>query len=171
MNSTPDIITHIGKLEIFSDFSEPTDENKQLLEKVCAALTEQTFSAGDIIIHEGDVGSSLYILLEGDVQVIRSTPQGESFAVVNLSANQNVFFGEIAIVDHEQRSASVKALTQCRTLVLTAGDFISLCESNPQLGYKTLYRIARRLAGSLRESTRDLLTLYQALLDEVGNPS
>lgn len=79
------------------------------------------------------------------------------------------FFGEIALIDNDKRSASVLALSDCRTLTLTGTDFLELCESDPILGYRVIFRIAKRLSASLRRSTMDILAIYQALLDEVEN--
>ena len=112
------------------------------------------------------MGDTLYILHTGSVQVKRNTPGNEQFAVVNLSAEQNVFFGEVALIDSDRRSASVVALENCRTLCLDGGTFKALCEEEPLLGYRATYRIARRLASSLRRSNKDLLTLYEALLEK-----
>ena len=83
------------------------------------------------------------------VLVIRNTAGNEQFAVVNLSSEQNVFFGEVALIDSDRRSASVVALENCRTLCLDGGTFKALCEEEPLLGYRATYRIARRLASSL----------------------
>lgn len=101
------------------------------------------------------------------MQIKRNTPSEEQFAVVNLSAEQNVFFGEVALIDKDTRSASVYALTNCKTLYINGENFKELCNKNYELGYHVMYRISRRLAASLRRSNKDLMTLYEALLDEV----
>ena len=162
MEFRSDIIEKLPKLEIFSDFTEKTEDSTRILKKICSS-----FAKGEVIINEGDLGDTLYILHTGSVQVKRNTPGNEQFAVVNLSAEQNVFFGEVALIDSDRRSASVVALENCRTLCLDGGTFKALCEEEPLLGYRATYRIARRLASSLRRSNKDLLTLYEALLDEV----
>lgn len=167
MECTPELLEHLSKLEIFSDFASGRDQDKRILEKVCKKLEPKDFPAGSIIINEGDDGDILYILFQGVVQVLRNTPGSDRFAVVNLASEQNVFFGEVALIDKDKRSASVVAQTDCRTLTLRGSDFASLCEEEPLLGYKSCFRIAKRLAGSLRRSTSDILTLYDALLDEV----
>ncbi len=167
MEFSPDIIEKLPKLEIFSDFTENTEDNLRILKKICHALETKTFSKGDVIIKEGDIGNTLYILHTGSVQVKRNTQGNEQFAVVNLSADQNVFFGEIALIDSDRRSASVVALENCRTLCLDGSTFKTLCDEEPLLGYRATYRIARRIASSLRRLNEDLLTLYEALLDEV----
>lgn len=167
MNCTPEILTHLSNLEIFSDFASGSEQDMRILEKVCGKLEQKDFSAGSVIINEGDDGDILYILFQGIVQVMRNTPGSDRFAVVNLASEQNVFFGEVALIDKDKRSASVIAQTDCRTLTLSGSDFNSLCAEEPLLGYKACFRIAKRLAGSLRRSTADILTLYDALLDEV----
>ncbi len=168
LNSSPEILSRLAKLEIFSDYNSGSKEDCLILEKVCKHLGQKDFAAGSIIINEGDVGEILYILYQGSVSVLQNTPSDERFAVVNLDAEQNVFFGEVALIDNDKRSASVIAQTDCKTLTLTRKDFLDLCEEEPRLGYKTCFKIAKRLAGSLRRSNADILTLYDALLDEVS---
>lgn len=167
MEVTDEIISKLAKIELFSDFAKPTNSNKQILKKISEKLNVKEFVSGNEIIKEGDIGDTLYILFQGNVQVQRSTPSKERFAVVNLTSNMNVFFGEIALIDKDKRSASVVATTDCKTLTLTGDDFRKLCEEEPILGYHALYHIAKRMAASLCRSTEDSLTLYQALLDEV----
>lgn len=167
MECTPELLQRLSKLELFSDFDLSQEKDKLILEKICALLDKKDFKAGDLIIHEGDVGDMLYILYKGTVQVMRNTLSQDRFAVVNLASEQNVFFGEIALIDNDKRSASVAALTDCCTLTLKGKDFLALCEEEPVLGFRSLFRIAKRIAGSLRRANEDTITLYQALLDEV----
>ena len=172
MNIDDDILVRLTKIELFSDFSPlENGNNKRIVTELAQVLSMENFRAGDEIIKEGQIGDTLYILYEGKVQVLRNTLANEPFAVVNLSAEQNVFFGEIALIDNDTRSASVKAVSDCKVLGLTGRDFIELCEKEKIFGYKVILRIAIRLAQSLRRSTTDALTLFQALLDEVAGSS
>ena len=167
MEATPEIIEKLSQVEIFSDLSQDQEERDRLLNGVCQILEPVKFGAGEIIIKEGDLGDSLYILYEGTVQVRRKTPNDDQFAVANLSAEQNVFFGEVALVDKDTRSASVYALTDCQTLKLEGKSFKELCDAEPILGYHVIYKISRRIAEALRRSNKDLMLLYEALIDEV----
>lgn len=162
-----DLIEKLAKLEIFSDLDINNAEHERMLWRVCEILTPTPFEAGAVIIKEGDIGNSLFILYEGSVQVRRMTPNNEQFAVANLSAEQNVFFGEVALVDKDTRSASVYAITKCNTLKLDGDRFKALCEEEPVLGYNVMYRISRRIASALRRSNKDLMVIYEALIDEV----
>lgn len=168
MEITNEILKKLSKLEIFSDFAAETEDNLRILKKISLLLQEKTIEAGDIIIKEGEVGDTLYILFEGTVQVRRNTPNNDQFAVVNLRAEQNVFFGEIALIDNDKRSASVVAIDKCKVLCLDGSQFQKLCEEEPFLGYRTIFRIAKRIAVSLRRSNKDIMTLYAALIDEVN---
>ncbi|MCR4735116.1 MAG: cyclic nucleotide-binding domain-containing protein [Treponema sp.] len=167
MEANDELVEKLVKLEIFSDLNPKIEEHKALLEKVCRILEPIKFNAGEVIIKEGDIGNSLYILYGGSVQAKKKTPNDEQFAVANLTAEQNVFFGEVALVDKETRSASIYALTDCQTLKLDGDSFKDLCDSEPLLGYYVMYRISRRIAGALRRSNKDMMLLYKALIDEV----
>ena len=167
MQVNNEIIEKLSKVELFSDFNVNSPEDFQILSEICQILETKNFTAGEIIIQEGDIGDVLFILYEGSVQVRRNTPSNEQFAVVNLNASQNVFFGEVALVDKDKRSASVIAVENCKTLCIDGDSFKSLCDKIPLLGYRVIYKIAKRIALSLRKSNRDFMILYEALLDEV----
>lgn len=167
MEYKPELIEKLTKLEIFSDFDSKNDEHIEILKQICILLEPEVYSENALIIREGDIGDSLFILYEGTVQIRRNTPSQDQFAVVNLSAEQNVFFGEVALVDRDTRSASVIALNSCKVLRLEGNSFKDLCNKIPILGYHVMYRISKRIAASLRRSNKDMMTLYEALLDEV----
>ena len=153
MEFRSDIIEKLTKLEIFSDFTEKTEDSTRILKKICSSLEVKDFAKGEVIINEGDLGDTLYILHTGSVQVKRNTPGNEQFAVVNLSAEQNVFFGEVALIDSDRRSASVVALENCRTLCLDGGTFISALR----------LRIARTASIILSISCSSTLKSYSSL--------
>ncbi len=167
MDSSSELLERLRKIEIFSDFTQKNKKNEQILKDVCSIMTLEEFNAGEVIINEGDFGDSLHILAEGRVQVMRNTLQNERFAVVNLSAEHNVFFGEMALINHSERSASVVALTKCKTFMICGSSYLELCEREPYFGYKSLYRIGNRLVESLQRANNDVITLYQALVEEV----
>ncbi len=169
MFSESELLEKLTKTDLFQDFSEQTEENSVILQEILSVLTLQHFSSGQNIITEGEEGFSVYILIEGDVRVLNTTPSKESFAVVNLSAEQHVSFGEIALIDNDKRSATVLALTDCKVLELTRDAYVKICEKNPLIGFRLTTRIARNVSASLRKVKKDTLVLYQALLEEIDN--
>ena len=160
-------VEKLSKIEIFSDLSMEFEDDKRILGEMIRLLSVKTFKKGETIIREGDMGDTLYILASGSVQVLRNTLGDEKYAVVNLNASQNVFFGEVALIDSDKRSASVVALEDCKTWILTGENYKTICEKEPRFGYLVTFRIAKRLAATLRSTNNDLITLYEALLDEV----
>ena len=179
MEKKDEILSLISRLEIFSDLagldsSKGADiednQNKIFLEKIFSFLSVKNFTGGEIILDKNDTGKSLFILVKGEVQMLRTTLEGSPFALSNLKAEENVCFGKAALLGEDFHGSSVKALNECTVLELRSQDFLSLCTEMPAQGAKVIYRIARRLAKALQEATKDSLTLYQALLDEVGMP-
>ncbi|UTC77283.1 cyclic nucleotide-binding domain-containing protein [Treponema sp. OMZ 799] len=163
-----EILALISRLEIFADLAG--DKNKIFLEKLFSFFSVKNFREGEIILDKNEAGRSLYILVNGEVQMLRTTLEGSPFALSNLKAEENVCFGKAALLGEDFHGSSVKALSDCTVLELRSQDFLSLCEEMPAQGSKVIYRIACRLAKALQEATKDSLTLYQALLDEVGMP-
>ncbi len=158
------IIERIRKIGIFSDFSS----DRARLELIASKLKSRRHAAGSAIITEGEEGDTLFVLNAGSVRILRNTLEGDSFALVNLTADDNVYFGEIALIDSDRRSATVTALTDCETLTLSRGDYLSLCEEDTVIGYRLTFQLARKLGAALRKSNRDMITMYQALLEEIG---
>ncbi len=157
------IIARIRNIPIFAGLTE----DPARLDKIAARLETRRFEAGTAIISEGEEGDTLHILNAGRVRILRNTLAREQFALVNLEASQNVFFGEIALVDNDRRSATVIALTDCETLTLSRKNYLELCEEDPLIGFRITFQLALRLGASLRKSNQDMITMYQALLEEI----
>lgn len=167
MDDFETILPKLVKIQLFSDFKIDNEEDKRILKTVYENIKLQSFKAGDVIIKEGERGDSFFILYEGKVQVLRNTIAGDTIALANLSADQNIFFGETALISNDVRSATVKAVTDCKTLVLSGKKFYEMCNKEPVLGFRVIYKLAHRLADTVRKTNTDKTTLYEALLDEV----
>ena len=82
---------------------------------------EQSFPAGSEIIREGDVGSSFYILTEGECQATQLDESGGQQAVRDYAAGE--YFGELALLRDADRAASVRAITDCKCILLDKASF------------------------------------------------
>ncbi|MBO5607242.1 MAG: cyclic nucleotide-binding domain-containing protein [Treponema sp.] len=167
MDSFEQVLPKLVKLQLFSDFDPEKEDDKRILKLVYDSLSVQKFKAGQTIITEGEVGDSFYILYSGQVLITRGTPAGDVIALATLSAEQNIFFGEMAIISNDQRSATVTAKTECSTLTLSGKRFTRICDTEPVLGYRVLSVLARRLANTVRETNKDKAILYEALCNEI----
>lgn len=76
-------------------------------------VDRRLYNPGDIIVREGEIGYSFYLVEKGAVEVVKSTPAGEQ---ILGRIEKDGIFGEMALVDDSKRMASVRAveLTTCR---------------------------------------------------------
>ena len=78
------------------------------------------FEKGEIIFHEGDIGDYLYIITEGEVEVLKHSPGGQQ-KVATLSKGE--YFGEMALVHQKTRSATIRCTKPTDVLALKKSDF------------------------------------------------
>ena len=124
--------TALAGVPMFSDFS------KRHLQRLAKATDELTFAPGEAVVREGDLGETLFVVLEGEAKVTRGAKKVG--AVV-----PGDFFGELAAIDAEPRTASVVAVTQLRVLRLFRRHLMALLRDEPQVTFKLLDGIVRRL--------------------------
>jgi CRP-like cAMP-binding protein len=153
----------VSRLERISLFKH-VKQDAAALDKIAALIRVKAFKPGSYIIREGEEGNAMYILNQGAVRVEKKTLAEDKYTVANLKDDMNIFFGEIALMDNDVRSASVFAVTGVECYVIRKDDFERLCESNPMIGYCVTREIAKSLASRLRKTTADSVTLIAALI-------
>jgi len=136
------------------------------LEKVASLVHTQRFKPETYIIREGETGDSMFVLNEGSVRIEKKTLSDDAFTVIVLKTDMNIFFGEIALMDNDVRSASVVAATECECFVIHKADFEALAESDPRIGYYVIREIIKSLTARLRRTTQDSVNLIAALISE-----
>ena len=158
------VIEKLSKIELF----DAIKDDKESLSKLAHIVTWQQCKAGDEVLSEGTEGSELYILQKGTVRIIKRTLDKERYTIVSLKDDEDAFFGELALLDRAVRSASVIAETDCEFLVINREDFNQLGEEDPRLGLLVTRAIARELSKRLRQANRDMVLLFQALVEQVA---
>ena len=161
MNS--EAIERLRQISLFDEIRDH-DESMSRLEAITRLIQ---VSRGTTVIREGEVGSEMYIVFRGQVEIKKQTRAGDDYTVVRLDATQNVFFGELALVDDDNRSATVLATEDSEFLVITKRDFARLGETHPHIALPITRAIARILASRLRKTTGDMLTIFDALVSEI----
>ena len=121
----------LGGIPLFADFS------KKHLNRLAAETDELVFGPGEAVVTEGDLGETLFVVLEGEGKVMRG---GRKVGVVLPGE----FFGELSAIDGGPRSASVIAVTPVRVLRLFRRTLMNLIKDEPQLTLKLLEGIVRR---------------------------
>ena len=121
--------------------------------EVLAELSKlRHYAPGDIVFEEGDLGDSLYVIVTGQLDVVkRIDPSGERLLA---TLKDRDFFGEMSLVDKEYRSATVRAKTEAQLLQLSAENLIAFRRTYKDGFAFLLINIARVLSGRLRETNQ-----------------
>lgn len=140
-----DLVSVLRSVELFEGLSP------EELKAVAELCQERSYNAGEVITGQGESGNEMFVVCEGFVEVVlsRSLADPAPRAMVNLGRGQ--IFGEMALVDHGPRSATVNAVTDGTVLqAIRRKDFSKLCESNHRLGYTVMRNMASDLSFKLR---------------------
>ena len=156
----------IDELKKFPLLKNLTDDDLKALETY---VNEVDFNEGDDIIKEGDIGDTLYILIDGKVDVIKTTIYDDEFVCASLDASMHCLFGEMAVIDNDKRSATIKAKTPCKTLSLNRDGFTDYCNKYPHAGIELLKLMNTNIVRNLRIENENLKLVYQALIEEIEN--
>ncbi len=119
----------IASLKQISLFSILDDQ--QLLIEIDSHITTANFMAGEVIIRQGEDGDCLYMIQQGQVEVILEHPSTGTQRLAELT--QGDYFGEIALLKVVKRTATVRALTDCHVLMLQRQHLQTVLEKCPAL--------------------------------------
>jgi CRP-like cAMP-binding protein len=108
------------------------------LTRLADRFQERTFAEGETVVEEGATGTSFFVIGEGNASV---SVGGD----IRATLGPGDFFGEMAILDDGVRSASITAATDLRSYFLTPWEFRPFIEEHPQVAFKLLGTLARRL--------------------------
>jgi hypothetical protein len=127
---------------LFEEFTQ--DE----LVEVIHGLQLESFAPGDIIITEGENGSSLFVLTSGVAKAFVRNQSGKHVFVREL--REGDFFGEISLLSGKPRSATITAGTSCELLELDRVTLDSIAQTKPRV-WEVLRDFASLRAGSARD--------------------
>jgi CRP/FNR family cyclic AMP-dependent transcriptional regulator len=101
------------------------------------------FKPGAVIFQEGDRGEELYIIIEGEVEIRKSTYTSSSKTLISLG--QGDIFGEMAIIEKKARSATAVATKPTRLLIMNEVLFEKVIERNSDFAKKMIRILSERL--------------------------
>jgi CRP-like cAMP-binding protein len=113
--------------------------SKKQLSQVSSLMTLLELRSGKVLARQGEAGREFVILLEGEVEVVRD---GKVIAV----RGPGDYIGEIALLDHRPRTATVTAKTNVVVEVLNRVEFASLLANTPEISNQIMATMAQRLA-------------------------
>jgi CRP-like cAMP-binding protein len=121
---------------------------------VAAGLPEQRFAPGDVLLAEGGQDRKLFVLTQGEVEVLKGDTQ------VNTQSEPGSIFGELAVLLDVPHTATVRAVTPCRVLIVEDG--AGFLRSHPDMAF----HLARLLARKLNTITTYLVDLKRQFEDQ-----
>ena len=139
-------------------FFNELDERE--LEIVRTVATEKGYPKNAVVLTEGEMGDSLFLIQSGKVKVFIGDPDGREMILKILAPGD--FFGEMSLIDKQPRSASVTTLEPSTFLVLSHSGFEKVVSQVPRVATMVMRVLAQRV----READRKIGTL--ALMDVYG---
>jgi len=151
----------------------PPSDQAQLARR----MQQRTFRRGDVVVRQGEPGSSLHLVMAGHFKVVVAAASGDELLLTIIGPGQ--LFGEIALLDGGPRSATVVALEAGRTASLSRADFLDLLRRSPRLldaVLRGVARLVRREADELTnlvglDASRRLAKRLLQLADSHGRPT
>jgi len=144
-------------------FSNLTPEQLELL---AAKIRNLTYPKASIIISEGEISESLFILRKGKIRIYISDNDGREMLLNELGPGD--YFGDLSIIDREPHSASAVTLCNCEVSVISSADFLQLLQDSSSFAINILKETTKRLRKStVSQRQLALLGVYGRLREKI----
>ena len=130
------IIDTLKSVSLFATLSS------RYLRGIAKACTEREFAADEVLVHQGNPGVGLFVIVSGRVKVVKTSESGEQLELATHGAGEVI--GEMSVLDGARRTASVLAIEPTTCLVLSSWDFKSFMESHPEVALEVLPVVVQR---------------------------
>jgi CRP/FNR family transcriptional regulator, cyclic AMP receptor protein len=136
----------------------------EFLEHLCATLEVRRLLPGDTIFREGDPAREMYVVLDGEIEVLKKSRRGRETRVAILGPND--CFGEMSLIDMQPRSATVRALGATRLLKISTEEMDGLYRHDLKSYTLIVLNIARDLSRRLRVTDGLLADFTATVIEE-----
>ena len=124
------------------------------LEKLCQVAALRTYPAGQVLCHEGELEHIFYIVAEGQVAITHRLSDSEERLITLRVAGG--YFGEMALIEHKPRSASVRTITETTVLEISEEAFNTLLVQSPAMALSMIRAITANLRAADQGAITDL---------------
>jgi CRP/FNR family cyclic AMP-dependent transcriptional regulator len=138
--ATPDASRRLGD---FSLLEELTEAEKRGIEQRCH---KRTYSRNETILDKGSQSREVFFVLKGSVSIITFSPAGREVTLAAVKAGD--FFGELAAIDAQPRSASVTAIEKTELAIMPPDMFLDILRTHPTVAFQLMQRLARMVRAS-----------------------
>jgi nucleotide-binding universal stress UspA family protein len=121
-------------------FAELTQEE---LQRLADAARLRAYQPGEVIVREGEQTAGCFIILTGQVEVVKDVDTAKSTVLARLGPGE--IFGEMAMIDDHPRSATVRAIEATECVGLRRSDFMAELQRTPEIAVHMLPVLVRRL--------------------------
>jgi CRP/FNR family transcriptional regulator len=136
MLSVMDLIIALKRIPLF------TSVHGEGLKRIAESIREKTISPGELVFAEHELGEEMYVVHSGKILIFHDTAGREN---ILDSVRAGGYFGEMAIIDEQPRSASARASEESVLLVLHKNDFRAAIHDYPEIAFEVLKEFVRRL--------------------------
>ncbi|MBD3419957.1 MAG: cyclic nucleotide-binding domain-containing protein [Chitinivibrionales bacterium] len=159
MMKKEDVTEFLGKVPLFSVLSA------REIQAISKIMLLKNFDKGQtIVLEEDNCEPTFFVILSGSVHVAVLTKEGRQTILATLKKGE--FFGEMAILDGEPRSASVMAAEKCSLVMLYRTTFLTMLQDYPKIAIQMLVEMSQRLRKSNRHiHTLSLMSVYGRVAD------
>ena len=130
-------INVLKNIPLFSELSEKD------LQRIVQVANKQRYHKENLILIEEEVGSSMFVILDGRVKISRISDDGREVILAIMSEGD--FFGEMSLLDGHTRSANVTAIEDSELLVIRREEFLQMLHDYPQIAVNLLKELAQRI--------------------------
>jgi CRP/FNR family transcriptional regulator/CRP/FNR family cyclic AMP-dependent transcriptional regulator len=142
--SQQDLAEQLGQLPLFESVG------RLVLLALAQACEIQAGAKGDVLVREDDLATrGFYLILEGSAKVVLTGPDGREAVLALLEEGD--FFGEMSLLDGDPRSATVRATTDIRLVLLRRPSFMELLQKHPEISIALLTALSARLRQANRK--------------------
>jgi CRP-like cAMP-binding protein len=127
--------------------------------RFCGGLPERRFEAGALLLAEGGADKVLYVLIDGEIEVLKGQTQ------VNTQSEPGAMFGELAVLLDVPHTATVRATVPTRAYVVENAE--AFLQGNPDLSFQLAKLLARKL-NSITTYLVDLKNQFEDREDHLG---
>ncbi|MBN1955685.1 MAG: cyclic nucleotide-binding domain-containing protein [Anaerolineae bacterium] len=138
------------------------------LDTLAAATRVRQLPADTVICHEGELGEAVYVLIDGEVQILQYLDDETERHLHYTQPGE--FFGEMAVLQESDRTATVRTTVDSAILEIGKDSFLTVLGRSPSLGIRLMVRLTNRLRDSdrqaidaLREANEELMRTLRQL--------
>jgi CRP-like cAMP-binding protein len=154
-----DVVELLGRVPVFETLG-PDD-----LVRVGEVAVPRRFATGQVIFREGDESDTCYIVASGHARALREHSDGRTIALARFGPGD--IFGELAMFDHERRSATVEAMDELQAFAVMSADMRRLMREHPDIAVKLVTALGRRLRAANERLARQSFQTVQSRVASV----